>query len=443
MRIETLTIQNFKKYTDQTFTLDPHFNLLVGDNGSGKTTILDALAVAAGVWLIELPDSILLNSRRNISSSDVRLSLKEDGGQKQFLEQTPVKVCAKGTIGNWQGIWERRINRGQKRTTNTGAKEAITHIRQLYDRARNGESLLFPVTAYYKAGRGSLSSNERSITKEKAPNGLARRWAAFYDCFSGRIRFSDLAAWFKREALARGNRNGAWRPGFNVVAWAIRQCVPRLSEIWFDSDLDQMVFAIDNQSQPLSNLSLGQRTMVALVADIAIKMVTQNAYLIPSEDTDYADNNTCPPVLAQTPGLVLIDELDVHLHPAWQRRIASELKRTFPNIQFVCTTHSPQVIGELRPNEIMQLSGTDSFHPVQSFGLDTNRVLEEIMAAPPQNSEIARELADLDALIDDEDIVGAREKKMKLVQLLGCEDDPELLRAETRMSFLETPLAET
>ena len=101
-------------------------------------------------------------------------------------------------------------------------------------------------------------------------------------------------------------------------------------------------------AQPFTNLSAGQRTMLALVADLAIKMVTQNNYLVP-EDDPAPTNGALPDVLAQTPGVVLIDELDVHLHPRWQRRVASDLKSTFPRIQFVCTTHSPQVIGEVAP----------------------------------------------------------------------------------------------
>src|SRR5580704_4094594 len=89
-----------------------------------------------------------------------------------------------------------------------------------------------------------------------------------------------------------------------------------------------------------------------------------------------------PEVLAKTPGVVLIDELDVHLHPSWQRRVAADLKSTFPRMQFVCTSHSPQVIGEVAPEEVRQLDEpADGRAPDQSYGLDSNAILEDVMGA--------------------------------------------------------------
>ena len=73
MRIDRLSIENFKKFTKQDFDLHPKFTLLVGENGAGKTTFLDALAVASGIWLVEVPDSTLYNSGRNILQTEVRL----------------------------------------------------------------------------------------------------------------------------------------------------------------------------------------------------------------------------------------------------------------------------------------------------------------------------------------------------------------------------------
>src|SRR5437660_3606376 len=118
--------------------------------------------------------------------------------------------------------------------------------------------------------------------------------------------------------------------------------------------------------------------MLALVADVAVKAVTQNNYLVP-DDGPAPGAGALPDVLAQTPGVVLIDELDVHLHPRWQRRVATDLKQTFPSIQFVCTSHSPQVIGELRPEEIRVLDDQSVYIPKRSFGIDSSRILEEIM----------------------------------------------------------------
>ena len=423
MRIDRLEIENFKKYSRQTFDLHPRFTLFAGENGSGKTTVLDALAVAAGVWLVNPPDSALANHRRNISKLEIRLEAGQAGDRIQFREHRPVKVTATGRIASTEPVsWTRQIRSNGSRTSNADAKLALQCIQDLFARDASGEDVLCPILAYYGAGRAWLPSNHP--VERQAKNGPARRWAAFDDCFNERIRFSALQNWFKKEAIERGNRHGQWRPGFEAVRDAILRCVPGAGGVWFDTDRDQIVLSIESNVQPFDNLSAGQRMLVALVADLAIKAVTQNAYLLPAE------------VLRQTPGLVLIDELDVHLHPKWQRRVAKDLKDTFPSIQFVCTSHSPQVIGELPPEEIRYLDGNEVTTPVRSFGIDSSRILEEVMDTTPRNESVEILLSNLSDLIGRDDLDAARDLLPEVEAKLGA-DDPEVTRARAMIAFLE------
>ncbi|MCZ2151631.1 MAG: AAA family ATPase [Bryobacterales bacterium] len=434
MRIDRLELTNFKGFRELAVELHPHFTLLIGENGSGKTTLLDALAVAAGIWLVNPPDSLLSNSGRNIMRNEIRLEAEQKGDRVQFSERLPVSVRAMGAIGEHENvIWARQIRAGGKRTTNADAKGALGYVKEIYGQDQAGRHVLCPVLAYYGAGRAWLPSNER-IPKLKH-DGPARRWAAFYDCFHERIRFDELRRWFQRETTERGNRRGRWRPGFEVVRRAILQCVPGSSDVWFDVDLDQIVLSIEGNAQPFENLSAGQRMMLALVADLAIKAVTQNAFLVPADELP--PDEELPAVLKQTPGLVLIDELDVHLHPKWQRRIATDLKRTFPAIQFVGTTHSPQVIGEVPPEEIRVLEGGEVTIPSRSFGMDSSQVLAEVMNADVRDPDVGVLLARLFSLIDKEDFAGARSVLPEVEARLGA-DDPEVTRANTLMHFLES-----
>ena len=269
MRIDQLSVQNFKKFATQTFLLHPHFTLLVGENGSGKTSVLDALAVSMGVWLVETPDTSLQNSRRNILPTEIRLEPSVKGDRIQFQEKLPVLVQATGQIGDQQDVtWVRQIKAGGKRTTNNDAKAALDIIGDIYRRDAAGESIICPVLAYYGAGRAWLPSNQR-LPAEVKSNGPARRWAAFYDCFNERIRFDELRTWFHRETTAAGNRGGRMRPGFEVVRRAVMGCVPNADRLWFDPDREQIVLSIAGHAQPFDNLSAGQRMMLALVADIA------------------------------------------------------------------------------------------------------------------------------------------------------------------------------
>lgn len=436
MRIDQLEIENFKKFARLDFSLHPQFTLFVGENASGKTTILDALAIAASVWLINVPDSTLsANSCRNILPMEIRLEPEIKGDRIQFQERRPVIIRAKGQIGEHQGVsWTRQIYRDGKKSSNAEAKQVLDCIKDIYDRDEAGENVLCPVLAYYGAGRAWLPSNKR-IPKQKQ-GGPARRWAAFDDCFNERIRFPELQKWFSREAIERGNRGGRWRPGFEAVKHAVLRCVPDADNIWFDTDRDQIVLSVHGNAQPFDNLSAGQRMMFALVADLAIKAVTQNAYLLPSDELR-SEDRPLPRVLKETPGLVLIDELDVHLHPRWQRRVVSDLKETFPAIQFACTSHSPQIIGEMKPEEIRLLDSDEMTTPSHSFGVDSSRILEELMHASSRNSSVEKLLSDLSGFIDHEDFDGARQLLSQVEAALG-RDDPEITRARTLMSFLES-----
>lgn len=435
MRIDRITVQNFKKFTEQTFELHPQFTLLVGENGSGKTSVLDALAVSLGVWLVDVPDTALINSRRNILPTEIRLEGSREGDRFQVRECRPVVVRAEGRIGDRSGLaWARQIREGGVRTSNAEAKEALAYIKDIYIRDKNGEAVLCPVMAYYGAGRAWLPSNQR-IPAGARSNGPARRWAALYDCFNERIRFAELQKWFSRETTAAGNRGGRMRPGFEVVRRVVLRCVPDADGVWFDPDREQIVLSIKGNAQPFDNLSAGQRMMLALAADIAIKAVTQNAHLLPADELG-SEDEPLPRLLRETPGVVLIDELDVHLHPRWQRRVASDLKQTFPGIQFVCTSHSPQVIGEVLPDEIRLLEDELVTVPQRSFGVDSSRILEEVMEAKSRNETVDTLLRKLFGLIDQEDFSAARNLLPEVEAMLGP-DDPEITRARTLMAFLE------
>ncbi len=429
MRIDRLELQNFKKFAEATFEFPRpvdslpgagSFHVLIGENGTGKTTILDAIAVTLGVWLEWKPDSLLANSHRRLKKEDKRLIGTPQGDRTQFQRvlQT-MSVRANGVILDTKQLaWGQSLPVGRTKVSNTASKTALELIWSAYERVGQGEQVVLPVICYYGAGRAWLAHNERNKAKAKS-NGPANRWEAFYDCLNERIRIADLAHWFLGEHIAMGNRNGRPRPGFEVVRRAVMACVPGADGIWYDSDSKEITLSINGNPQPFGNLSAGQRVMLALVADLAIRMVTQNNFLVPSEELGPQDE-PLPRVLAQTPGVVLIDELDVHLHPKWQRRVAGDLKKVFPRVQFLTTTHSPQVIGEILPEEIIRLD-PDGTHdvPAQSYGMDTNWILEVLMDADKEEPEITHAVEAIFKLIANRQLENAQAKIVELRQRIG------------------------
>ena len=384
MKIERISMCNFKCFEAKTLELDPCFTLIAGDNGSGKTSILDALAIAAGIWLARLPDVMLVNSRRSILGKEIRVVANRAGDRVQFIQCKPVVIEAEGEICGRPVSWRRQIRLGGSRTTNADAQEAARIISDHYERIRGGEDAVSPVLAYYGAGRGWLPARQRGIRPGKG--GPAGRWDAFYDCFEERIRIPDVMRWFQREAVASVSRGG-WRPGYTAVQQAILRCMPDARDLWYDADRDEVVLLIAGESRPFSNLSAGQQMMLSMVADIGIKAVTQNAHLVSRSTGD-----GIPTVLQETPGMVLIDEIDVHLHPRWQRQVVGHLKETFPRIQFVCTSHSPFIIQSLRSGELRLLDPTEDDLDYADRPIED--IAEEVQGiAVPQRSARAVEFA--------------------------------------------------
>jgi predicted ATP-binding protein involved in virulence len=428
MRIDRLEIENFKKFSKQSFELHPKFTLLVGDNGSGKTSVLDALAVAIGIWQQAAPGS----GWRNILQEEIRVHSVSLGDRRYFEPELPTTILALGKIGSEERLrWNRMVLKSGGRTVSTESVEALSAIRNLVQEAERQRAPL-PVLAYYGAGRAWMPSKKRApaSTSERKP----QQFDAYRNCLDTPIRDRELNEWFLLE-IAAAYAHGAARPGFRVVTQAVMGCIPGADDLQYDGDLKEIVLSIHGFKQPFHNLSAGQRMMLAMVADIAIKAVTLNSYLFAYGNPGRDDPTQ---VLQQSPGIVLIDELDVHLHPKWQRRVATNLKETFPSIQFVCTSHSPQVIGEVKPEEIRLLDEHGAATtPSRSFGIDSSRILEEVMDAKPRNDSVGILLQKVFNLIDKEDFDAAR-KLMPKVELKLGPDDPEVTRARTLLTFLES-----
>jgi uncharacterized protein (TIGR02646 family) len=136
--------------------------------------------------------------------------------------------------------------------------------------------------------------------------------------------------------------------------------------------------------------------MIALVVDIARRACVLNPQL--GEE-----------VFSRTSGIVLIDELDLHLHPQWQRRLPNSLKEAFPAMQFITTTHSPQILSELSPNEIILLRGESACQPEVSYGMTSDRILEDIMETASRPQKIKELLSKLFIAIERDLIDEAKE----------------------------------
>jgi predicted ATP-binding protein involved in virulence len=247
--------------------------------------------------------------------------------------------------------------------------------------------------------------------------------AAYAQAFSNReLRLREIADWMRvQEVLSE--ENPKIRQVLDVLSSTVDRFLPDYKNLRLGEGKEaKLLIDRGNTTLEVRQLSDGERGVISLVLDLTRRLALANPEMDrPAEEAE---------------AIVLIDELDLHLHPRWQRRIVANLTAAFPKCQFIATTHSPQVIGEVPQDRIQIIADHQVFSPEQSFGMDANRVLEEIMDTQPRTGEVQRLLERLSRAVSEERLDDAREDLRELTAILG-EDDPEVLRTRTMLAFLE------
>ncbi|MGO4880646.1 MAG: AAA family ATPase [Bryobacteraceae bacterium] len=422
MRIDELTITNFNGFKHRTFNFHPRFNLLVGDNAAGKTSVLDALALSVGSWFLGVRG---YQKSPGIDQDEVRVASYAHLDSYTFEKQFPSRIECSGEVMGRRITWARELQREGGRTTTIEAKSIAEAASEAERRVRAGEDVTLPLVCAYGTERlwfeethhAPKSGVETSTHKPSRLDG-------YRDCIRFTIQETALLEWIRDQTtFSPPVQEGTI--AFRIVRNAITACVEGATSCYYDGRYKDLVVLLKKQGPHLfRNLSDGQRIVLTLVGDMARRAAILNPHL-----GDAA--------LRNTPGVVTIDELDLHLHPNWQRRIIHDLKTTFPSLQFIATTHSPQLIGEAQPEEIRMLDDDETSTPPRSFGIDSSRVLEEVMGTRSRNGAVDDLLKQLFESIDGERFEDARRLLADAEAKLGP-DDPEVTRARALMTFLES-----
>lgn len=422
MRIDHLKLQNYKGFDEFEVSLDPQFNLFVGDNASGKTSILDAISTGLDSWFIGMKGVAPIGS---IDAEDVHLKTFTHGDSTSFEKQFPSRIEFFGEVMGRSVGWERVLARDGGRTTTVGSKELSLIANEAEQEVRSGNDITLPLICAYGTERLWWETPERQKSgKKETGRKSPSRFDGYKKCTDFEIQETDLLEWI-REQVSAGQQRGAETDAFKVIREAIVGCVEGARNIYYDERYRDLIVDIEGHGyQMFRTLSDGQRIMVSMIGDLARRAATLNPHL----GID---------ALKLTPGVVTIDELDLHLHPKWQRRIIHDLKRIFPALQFIVTSHSPQLIGEAKPNELRLLENGKAYPVPRSFGMDSNRALEEVMGASSRNEDVKKLLSRMDSLIEHEDLNQAKQVLEEVKQQMG-EDGPEVTGADTLISLLES-----
>ena len=378
MKIRQLELKNFRCFDHKTFEFSDQFNVFIGDNGTGKSAILDALAIGVGSFFLGI-DSI---NSRNIFKDDVRHIVNAENETPTLTAVLPCFVSCRGYFEDNQELsWSRELRIDGGKTTREGAKEITKYARDLQTKSQIRDILqesfrkqekdnlrvLLPVISYYGTGRLWIQRRE-TVVETLSPNS---RFRGYENCLSNSYELKKLIRWFKTQEFASLQKQKTIGV-LSAVKEAIKICMDDWEDVRFDVHLDELVAISKNgRTLPFRMLSDGVRNMIGMVADIAYRSAVLNPHL----------EANAPNV---TQGVVLIDEIDLHLHPNWQRRVVDDLKRTFPKIQFFATTHSPFIIQSLHPNELIDLDHRDG----EYYNKSIEDIAEDVMGVDlPQQSE--------------------------------------------------------
>jgi predicted ATP-binding protein involved in virulence len=273
-----------------------------------------------------------------------------------------------------------------------------------------------PLVVFYSTSRSVISA---SRSKGKSVGGQAAGYAEALLARSWNIE--QFADWIRVQDAMTAERENAGRHVAAMKAAATRflpECTDLRAGQVKGASLTVTKAGLELDVRQLSD---GERGVLGVALDLARRL----SQIHPDAEDP----------LKEGQAVVLIDEIDLHLHPKWQRQIIHNLEATFPRCQFIATTHSPQVIGEVSPDGIQIVANGQVYSPTHSFGVDSSRVLEEIMDAPPRSSEVQALLDQTSKSIADKKLGEATALIAKLAAKLG-EDDAEVIRAHTLLDFL-------
>lgn len=429
MEICELHLKNFRGYRDEVFKFSDDLNLIVGINGAGKTTALDSLAILFS-WLVKRT----LNDRSNgkpIEKLDIRNNTRG--------ASVSVKVKHLGQIFEWT-IGKPVAGTGSKeyRSDYTGLSNLVKLFQADLDQQPELASL--PLVAYYPVDRAIVDIPIRIRGKHQF-----NQLSAYDEALNSAANFRRFFEWFRAqqeesrsytmgEVIAHLKAGGTFESldelpfdaasrQLEAVCSAIYKFMPEFSNLTVLYRPLRMVIEKGNERLNLLQLSGGEKIMLALVGDLARRL-------------SHANPKLANPLEGEA--IVLIDEIDLHLHPKWQRNTISRLKEVFPNCQFIVSSHSPHIITHLKPENVTVVSmaqdGTAKLASVNStYGHSAEQILVDVMGLETTRPREVQSLIDsIYELISEAKFEDAeRELSILKTQL---NRDPDIVRAEAIIS---------
>ncbi len=412
MRIKQLKIVNLRGFKQAELEFTSGMNLLVGVNGVGKTTVLDALRICLSKILIDITKSrgrkipfVDEDIRVQSNYMTVKCTFELQDHDFTFFVHKNRESSIPLDSGN---LREQVIITPDKDGYNPP-------LPTFYHNLKNVSSN--PLVLSFSTRR-SLVSDAISSNK-KAAGGRAGAYAEAL--VSRELRLAEIAHWMHAQEKL-GDERPLGLKHLSALQKATEHFLPECKNLRAEiSPKPRLIIEKGGMTLDIRQLSDGERGIFALVLDLAKRLSQAN----PQLDDPVRDGSA----------IVLIDEIDLHLHPKWQRTVIKKLTETFPSCQFIATTHSPQIIAAVKPEQVMLLTNSGIIPSGRTFGMDSNWILRHLMEAEERPEESSLAINEVESLIRDGDFSDARVAITKYRK--NRLDLPEWSVFEARMARLE------
>lgn len=434
--IKRLEIKNFKGIDSLSFDFDKRVNVFIGENGVGKSSILFSLSMAL---------SRFIGRMKSLSSNGILFN-------KDYIKNSATESSIKTEmVYNSKNIdWIIGKKRYQTKQTITNLDKINEIVLAVNEELKKNSNCSLPVVVFYGVGRNvldvplkirtkhkfdQLAAYDEALLKERSVNDFR----LFFEWFRNRedienekIRDLSLKERSENYQASFFDMFDLSDPQLDAVRSAIQSIMPDLENLRVKRSPLRMVLTKKIKGSKVEikvdQLSDGEKCTLSMVGDLARRLSIANP-----DSTD--------PLKGK--GIVLIDELDLHLHPGWEVTILQRLKDTFPNCQFIVSTHSPLILSSLNPENIFMLSIDDSSkiifkHPELAKGLSIKDILSSLMSvAKERDEETAAFLKQIDSYLLDEDIESAKKQMESLKKHLDGKEIPEMKGLNAAIQMLE------
>lgn len=449
MNLKSIMLKNFRCFEHFEVDIHPNLTVLIAKNGAGKTTILDALRIAVWPYVKGFDLGSQTGKSATIQIEDVRI-------QRVGSNMEPQLKSSVQAFGDWPELFDGyptltwfQYRDSIKPRTNTkydSNANAITKIAaKLQDRIRNGDltksgdPISLPLAVYLGTGRLWYQGRHTSEVDDSAldVSTHSRTWG-YLNCLTATSSYKQFERWYgwiyksyrelQIDELEGKIPDAQVRDSFVNAIHVVQTAINTLTEAetgwrnlqYRSSQNQQLVMEHEQHGYvPLSQLSDGLRNMVVMISDIAFRCYKLN----PHFGGDAAQ---------LTSGIVMIDEVDMFLHPQWQQTVISSLRKAFPNIQFIVTTHSPQVLSTV-PSECIRILDNGQVYaaPQGTKGAESSRLLERVFGTDsrPKNDDNTVLLNTYLDLVYNDQFDAAAAKRHDLDKIFGNEE-PALTAAD-------------